>query len=226
MDFAHIRLPQRCRGAGTGGLGRKRLVIVMSDPQGRGVISRDSGKEHALLVGVCAGLPADGLPLDPCAGSRTGGYDGFQHIHNQPARTLRKHPVPFLMLVSVPDHIAAGIGNAQHGDRLLVYAAVGKHAEGNRHLQRRDAGGTQAQAERRLVNMIVVNPHTVEIGNAAVHAHPRQQRLGCRRVVGFGHGRPQGFRSGISGTAVVLRPAVVPFGILPSGDGKRHVVYH
>ena len=39
-----------------------------------------------------------------------------------------------------------------------------------------------------------------------------------------GHGRPQGFRSYISASAVIAWPAVVSLGVLPSGDWNGHIV--
>ena len=226
MNLVHIGLPQRCGSTGTGGLGGQRLIVVMTDPQGGCVISGHAGEEYALLVGVGTCFSAHNLPADLRAGTGAALHRGLQHIHNQPGRAGREHLTPVLMLMSVPDHMTGGIGNAQYGDRFLVHAAVGQCAEGHRHLQRSNTGGAQAQAEGRGIDMPVINAHPVQEVHAAFHAHHGHQ--GCCRgcVMGFCHGRPQGFGAYIAAAPVVLRPGIIALGIFPSGNGYWHVVYH
>ena len=226
MNLAHIGLPQGRSGAGTCGFGGQRLIVVMSHPQGARVIPGDSGEEYALLVRVGTGLAADRLPLDLGGGTGSGGHNTLEHIHNHPGRAGGEYPPAVLVLVSVPYRIPVGIGNPQYGNRLLVNAAAGKDTKGDRHLQGGNSGGAQTQAERCCVNMAVIHTHPVQEVHAPVHADHVHQRLGRSRIMRFCHGGPQGFRPGISASAVVGRPAVVSLRVLPSGNRDRHVVNH
>ena len=226
VDLAHVGLPQRRGRAGTCGLGGQCLIVVMTDPQGGSVVSGHTGEEYALLVGVCTGLTAHDLSADLCACTGTALYRGLQHVYDQPGSAGRENLAPFLVLVSIPYHIICGIGNTQHGYRLLVNAAVGQYAEGNRHLQRGNTGGTKAQAEGSGIDVAVVNTQPVQEVHAAFHAHIGH-KCGCRGcIMRLGHGSAQGFRTHIAASAVVLRPGIVSLGILPAGNRYRHVVNH
>ena len=226
VDLAHISLPQRRGRAGTCGLGGKSFIVIMSDPYGGSVIPGDTGEENALLVGVGTRLAAHDLSTDLRACTCTALDHALQHVHDHPGSTGLENRAAFLVLVSVPDHMARGVGNAQHGDRFLVNAAVGQHAKGNGHLQRCDTGGTKTEAKGCRVDMTVVNTQPVQEIDTAVHADHVHQRVcrGC--IMGFRHGGPQRFRTGIASTAVVLREGIVALGVFPSLNGKRHVVNH
>ena len=224
VQLAHAGLPKGRGRAGARRLGGQGLIIVVADPQGGGIVPGHPGKEDALLVRVGAGFAAHGLPLDFRGGARSGGNHRFEHVDDHVGRAVAENPAPLLVLMPVPDDVAVGVGDAQHRDGLLINAAVGQHAVGHGHLQGRDARGAQGKAEGGGVDMPVVHAHPVQKIDAALDADPVHQGIGRRRVMGFGHGRPEGFGPHIAPAAIVGGPGVVSPGIPPSADGQGHVV--
>ena len=210
MNLAHVALPQRGGGAGAGGFRRQRLVVVMPNPQGGGVVARHAGEENAFLVGVRAGFARDGLPLDCRVCARAGRNRLLEHVHHHVRRGFAEHAVTLLLLVAVPDDLARAVRDAEDGNGLLIHAAVRQHAEGNRHLHGRNAAGAEGQAERRCVNVRIVNAHRVQEGNGIVHAHKGHQRLRGGGVVAVDERLAQRLRAGVGAAAVVARPRILP----------------
>ena len=75
MNLLHVGLPQRGRRTGA-------RVIIVTHPQGRGIIARHAGEEHALLVRVRARLARHGLAGNLRGGARAAGYRVLQHVHD------------------------------------------------------------------------------------------------------------------------------------------------
>ena len=104
------------------------------------------------------------------AGAGFGVHHVLHHVHGEVGGGGLEHLAARLALVCVVNDLFVAVGHAQHRDGALVHAAVGQHAEGDRHLQRSDTGGTQRKAEGRRVDMTVVNAHPVQEIHAPVHA--------------------------------------------------------
>ena len=226
MNLGHVCLPKGCCRTGTGGLAGQGLVIVVTNPNGRSIVARHAGKEHALLVGVGARLACHRLSANLGIGTGAALDGCLQHIHNHVGRGFGEDPAAGLIGVTIPDHIAFAIRNAKDGNRLLIHAAIGQHAKGHRHLQGCNAAGTQRQAKGGCVNVIVINAQPMEEVHRAVNAHHGHQGLGSRRIVALHHGSAQGFRPGVSAAAVVLGPRIFALAVFPAGNRYRHIVYN
>ena len=173
----------------------ERLKLIVTDPDRAAVIRRQARKEHALVVGVRAGLARNRHALDACGGTGAAVDRVGEHISRAGleglALALR------LLKLHVENHVAVCVRDAGKGQRLLVDAAVADGAEGFRHFGHSDAGGAERKARTVGVDVVGVNAQLFQIGDAVFDAHLVHQRV-CRDDVERGaHTGAQRHHAGI-----------------------------
>ena len=224
VNLLHKALPQRRGCIAAGRLAGKRFVVVVTDPHGGGVPACHAGEEHALGIGVGAGLAGDDLRGNLRLGAGAALHGFLEHIRNQIGCGRLEYLMAILLLMHVDDDVAVVVKDSGEGQRLLIDALVGNGAECNSHLHRRDAGGTQRQTERIGVDVLVLNAHELEIADRAGNADVAHENLRSGGVVRIAQRVAEALRALIAAAAVVLRPCVLAGGILPAGDRNGHVV--
>ena len=187
MNLLHERFPQRC-GIGAAIRSLLQLVgrIVMADPDACRIIGRHARKVHARIVRVRPRLAGNGHPVDFGLGSGSG-FDGVgEHIDQQICGGLLEYAMRIAHCIGIKNDIAVRIQHLRKGKRLAVYAAGSNRAVGCRHLDRRQAGGSEREPRAIPVDFRFRRAQFHQIVRSDVDAHILHEHAGSHHVQG-GH---------------------------------------